>query len=131
MYTRTTAGVTVSVRPSFLESQSIPEENYYIWLYHINIFNSGEKAITLLNRYWRIIDSSGKTEEVRGHGVIGEQPMIASGGVFDYTSGVTLRTPSGFMTGHYEMQDGDGHSLVVSIPAFSLDSPHMQALSMH
>ena len=80
--------------------------------------------MTLRSRYWKITDGRGRIQEVRGAGVVGEQPTLAPGQSFEYTSGAPLPTPSGFMVGSYQMQASDGHLFNVEIPAFSLDSPH-------
>lgn len=81
--------------------------------------------VRLINRHWRIIDSYGRVREVDGAGVVGEQPLIAPGDVFEYASGAPLTTPSGIMTGHFEMMTPTGQLFLVEIPAFSLDSPHL------
>jgi ApaG protein len=80
--------------------------------------------VQLLRRHWHITDSQGRIHEVRGEGVVGEQPVLEPGESFEYTSGTPLATPSGFMVGSYQMIDGEGANFSVSVPAFSLDSPH-------
>ncbi len=124
MYEAITEEIKVTVRPVFLEAQSTPEENHYVWAYHVRIENLGARAVQLRNRYWRITDSRGRVQEVRGPGVVGEQPMLKSGEVFEYTSGTPLSTPSGVMVGAYQMEAPDGNMFEVAVPAFSLDSPH-------
>ena len=89
----------------------------------IEIVNLGDKSVTLIERHWRITDAVGRHQEVRGPGVVGEQPTIEPGKSFRYTSGCPLTTPSGLMVGEYRMVDPDGRSFEVSIPAFSLDYP--------
>ncbi|MET4698425.1 ApaG protein [Constrictibacter sp. MBR-5] len=126
MYTKTTRSVTITVRPEYLEDQSRPDESHYVWAYHIRIENQGQETVQLLTRYWRIVDSSGRAHEVRGAGVIGEQPVLKPGDSFDYSSGTPLSTPSGFMVGTYQMTTEDGQTFDVAIPAFSLDSPHIR-----
>ena len=126
MYTKTTRSVTVTVRPEYLEDQSRPAERHYVWAYHIRIENQGGETVQLLTRYWRIVDSAGRAHEVRGAGVIGEQPVLKPGDSFDYSSGTPLSTPSGFMVGTYQMTTQDGQTFDVAIPAFSLDSPHIR-----
>jgi len=123
MYTATTNGVTVTVEPEFDADRSEPEERRYFWLYTIEIANAGDRTVQLTHRHWRITDASGKREEVRGPGVVGEQPTLKPGQAFRYTSGCPLTTPSGFMEGSYRMVDEDGDSFDVVIPTFSLDSP--------
>ena len=124
MYSQTTRSVTVTVKPTFLEDQSTPEESHYVWAYHVRIENNGDRAIQLRNRYWRITDSLGRVQEVRGAGVVGEQPWLKPGDSFEYTSGTPLPTPSGIMVGTYQMEAESGERFDVAVPAFSLDSPH-------
>lgn len=124
MYQSVTRGIRVSVEPSFLENQSDPDEDRYVWQYKVRIDNGSDEIIRLRTRHWRITNSSGLTEEVRGEGVVGEQPVIRPGEGFEYTSGAPLRTPSGIMVGRYGMETAGGETFEVEIPAFSLDSPH-------
>lgn len=124
MYQATTRAIQVTVTPAYQEEQSSPGENRYVWAYHIRIENHGTETVQLLNRYWHITDSLGHVEEVRGPGVVGEQPVLRPGEAYEYTSGCPLSTPSGIMLGSYEMQSTDGNQFQVEIPAFSLDSPH-------
>lgn len=124
MYSSVTRDIKVSVQPVFLDEQSDPDTHRYVWAYRVVIENQGLKTVQLLSRYWRITDSRGSIQEVRGAGVVGEQPVLASGESFNYTSGAPLATPSGFMVGTYEMTDMDGNRFDIEIPAFSLDSPH-------
>jgi ApaG protein len=124
MYEKTTRSITISVRPFYLEEQSSPEEEHYVWAYKVNIENISGETVTLLNRHWRITDSLGRLHEVQGAGVVGEQPVLKPGDSFEYTSGTPLHTPSGIMVGTYEMESDDGERFLVDIPAFSLDSPH-------
>ena len=129
-YVRETGDIKVSVDPTYLEEQSSPSDDHYVWAYHVRIENSGEATVQLLNRHWRITDARGRMQEVKGRGVVGEQPVLKPGESFEYTSGVPLSTPSGIMFGTYQMDDGKGHTFEVAIPAFSLDSPH-QARQLH
>ena len=123
MYEAVTHQVKVTVEPTFDPERSDPEERRYFWRYTIEIVNLGDKSVTLIERYWRITDDAGRHQEVRGPGVVGEQPTIEPGKSFKYTSGCPLTTPSGLMVGEYRMVDPDGRSFEVSIPAFSLDFP--------
>jgi ApaG protein len=124
-YTKTTRGVRVSVRSFFLEDQSEPEENRFVWAYKVKIENHGREAVQLVRRTWYITDARGRTLHVHGAGVVGEQPLLEPGEAFEYTSGTPLDTPSGFMTGAYHMVvASSGENFDVPIPAFSLDSPH-------
>jgi len=124
MFSEITRSIRVTVKPVYLDDQSSPDEGHYVWAYHVRIENEGGDVVQLLNRHWRITDAHGKTQEVRGPGVIGEQPVLAPGQSFEYTSGTPLPTPSGFMVGTYEMVTRTGERFEVRIPMFSLDSPH-------
>ena len=123
-YSETTRAIRVTVEPFFLEDQSEPDRNHYVWAYKVNIKNEGAETVKLLNRHWRIRDSNGRLQEVMGAGVVGEQPTLKPGTTFEYTSGTPLPTPSGIMMGSYEMESTSGERFAVRIPAFSLDSPH-------
>ena len=124
MYKQTTRSITISVRPFFLEEQSSPEEGRFVWASHVRLENEGADTVQLRNRYWRITDSLGRVQEVRGAGVVGEQPVLKPGESFEYTSGTPLPTPSGIMVGSYQMESQSGDRFDVAVPAFSLDSPH-------
>ncbi len=91
---------------------------------------AGARPSSLGNRYWRITDSLGRVQEVRGAGVVGEQPILHPGEAFEYTSGTPLKTPSGIMVGTYQMESTGGERFEIAIPAFSLDSPH-QAIRLN
>jgi len=128
MYTAKTKDIQVVAVPSYLVEQSNPAEGYYVWAYTIQIENCGQRTVQLLNRTWHITDAGGQVQLVEGPGVVGEQPVLAPGLVFQYTSGVVLHTPSGIMTGSYEMLDKDSEEMFdIAVPTFSLDSP-LQAL---
>jgi len=124
MFKSQTGAITVTVQPTFLEDHSDPEDDHFVWAYHVRIENAGGETVQLRNRYWRITDAHGHVQEVRGPGVVGEQPILQPGDSFEYTSGAPLPTPSGIMAGIYEMEGEDGRLFEVEIPAFSLDSPH-------
>jgi ApaG protein len=126
MYTRTTRSIEVTVKPMYLEEQSAPEDNQFVWAYWVKIQNNGNETVQLRNRYWQITDASGRIQEVRGAGVVGEQPVLQPGQSFEYTSGTPLPTPSGIMLGRYEMEGPDGERFDIDIPAFSLDSPYQR-----
>jgi ApaG protein len=126
MYTKTTRSITVTVRPVYLDDQSSPAEGHYVWAYHVRIENAGNETVQLRTRYWRITDCNGRVQEVRGPGVVGEQPVLRPGEAFEYTSGTPLAAPSGIMVGSYRMETREGDGFDVAIPAFSLDSPHQQ-----
>ena len=124
MYSKTTNGITVTVRPYFLDDQSSPQENHYVWAYQINIINSSNNTMKLNHRNWLIIDANGKIINVQGEGVVGEFPTLAPGESFEYTSGTPLKTTNGIMQGFYLMSQNNGEQLKIDIPAFSLDSPY-------
>ena len=124
MYTALTRQVKVTVEPTFEADQSDPNEGRYFWRYVVEIANLGARPVQLLERRWRITDGEGRQQEVRGPGVVGEQPVIEPGEAFRYASGCPLATPNGIMVGEYRMVAADGESFDVAIPAFSLDSPH-------
>jgi len=124
MYSSVTRSIRISVEPLFLDDQSSPSDDHYVWAYQVRIKNEGAETVQLLNRHWRITDASGRVQEVKGAGVVGEQPTLKPGETFEYTSGTPLATPSGIMVGTYEMETPAGERFQVAIPAFSLDSPH-------
>jgi ApaG protein len=123
MYRAVTRRIEVTVEPNFLPERSSPERSRYFWSYTIVITNTGDQTVQLRTRRWIITDATGRQQEVRGEGVIGEQPVIAPGEHFEYTSGVPLSTASGFMTGSYEMESDTGERFEIEVPTFSLDSP--------
>jgi ApaG protein len=114
----------VTIEPYFLDDESDPDEARYVWAYNVQIENHGEEKVQLKSRYWRITDALGRVQEVRGDGVVGEQPTLKPGESYQYTSGAPLSTPSGVMVGRYFMTTDAGEDFEVDIPAFSLDSPH-------
>jgi ApaG protein len=122
MYRTTTRGIEVAVTPRFEADRSSPENNYFFWAYTISITNQSKEPVQLKTRHWRITDANGRRQEVRGAGVVGEEPVLKAGEAFEYTSGVPLQTPSGFMAGTYGMVGADGEHFDIEIPAFSLDS---------
>jgi len=127
-FAETTNSITIIVEPFYLDEQSEPSDSHYVWAYHVRIENNSQKVVQLLTRYWRITDSLGNVQEVRGDGVVGERPVLDPGGSFEYTSGTPLNTPSGIMAGTYQMETTGGDRFDVTIPAFSLDSPHQSGL---
>ena len=124
MYTAVTRNIQVTVLPEFLRERSNPEQSQFFWAYTIEISNHGDRAVQLTHRHWKITDGNGQLEEIRGPGVVGEQPVLKPGESFRYTSGCPLRTPGGIMSGYYRMVDANGAEFQVEIPAFSLDSPY-------
>ena len=123
MYRAVTRQIEVTVEPNFQPGRSVIDKGQYFWSYTIVITNSGAETVQLRTRHWIITDANGKREEVRGPGVVGEQPVLAPGERFEYTSGVPLPTSSGFMTGRYQMVSESGEQFEIDVPTFSLDSP--------
>ena len=128
MYSKKTKKINITVNPYFLDDQSEPEDQHFVWAYQVTINNLSNESVQLKNRYWKIIDSNGSKQEVKGEGVVGEQPILNPGEKFEYTSGTPLSTPSGFMEGYYEMETINGDKFDVLIPLFSLDSPFISNL---
>ena len=126
MYSKKTKKINITVNPYFLDDQSEPEDQHFVWAYQVTIDNQSNRKVQLKNRYWKIIDSNGSEQEVRGEGVVGEQPILNPGEKFEYTSGTPLSTPSGFMGGYYEMETNEGKKFDAIIPQFSLDSPFIK-----
>ena len=124
MFERTTHGIRVAVKPAYLDDQSDPDDGQYLWSYTVTIENRGSETVQLMSRYWHITDGQGRVQEVRGPGVVGAQPVLAPGQVFQYTSGCPLPTSSGFMTGSYQMRSASGEAFEAEIPAFILESPY-------
>jgi ApaG protein len=131
-YSDTTRSIRVSVRAFYLADQSEPERSHFVWAYRVAIANEGRETVQLLKRTWQITDGLGRTQQVQGEGVVGEKPVIEPGRSFEYTSGTPLGTSSGFMRGAYHMVvTATGEAFDVSIPPFSLDSPHQPTSRVH
>jgi ApaG protein len=126
VYEQVTRGVRVKVTPAFLDDQSDPDSGRFLWSYKVRIENSGSESVQLMSRYWHITDADGRIREVRGAGVVGAQPVIEPGQVFEYTSGCPLPTASGAMAGRYQMRAASGEAFEAEIPAFSLHLPGAQ-----
>ena len=116
--------IDIEVETHYIEEQSLPDEDRFVFAYTITIHNNGTLPAKLLNRHWVITDGDGKTQEVRGEGVVGEQPHIGPGDYFRYTSGTVLDTPVGTMQGSYQMLADDGKEFEAIIPVFTLSQPH-------
>lgn len=123
MYTAKTDAIRVTVEPRYMAERSDPAEGQFFWAYTVEIANSGPTPVQILGRHWVITDQLGRREDVRGVGIVGEQPIIEPGASFTYTSGCPLQTPSGTMFGTYQAVDNNGRTFTVEIPAFSLDIP--------
>jgi ApaG protein len=123
-YEAETEGIVVRVVPTFLDAESKPDEHRFIWAYHIEIENKGDRTLQLMTRHWRITDRDGRVQEVNGPGVVGQQPVLKPGDKFEYDSGAPLTVPSGMMQGRYLLSDENGQTVDVRIPLFALDSPY-------
>jgi ApaG protein len=123
VYEQETRGVTVRVTPSYLPEQSSRERGRYVWAYTVEIENRGPSEIQLVSRHWIITDALNRTEEVKGAGVVGEQPELKPGEAYRYASACPLTTPSGLMRGSYRMVTPEGDTFEVMVPQFSLDLP--------
>jgi ApaG protein len=123
MYRAVTRQIEVTVEPNFLPERPPVDHRQYFWSYTIVITNTGAETVQLRTRHWIITDATGHKQEVRGEGVVGEQPVLAPGERFEYTSGVGLPTASGIMSGRYQMVSENGEQFEIDVPAFSLDSP--------
>lgn len=119
-----TDGIHVEVRAQYSPEHSQPASSRWFFLYTISITNEGEQRVQLLSRHWIIVDGTGKSQEVRGPGVVGQQPILAPGQSFEYTSGCPLATPFGNMRGSFEMQRPDGTRFRAAIALFELTQPH-------
>ncbi len=117
--------IQVDVETRYIEDQSNPEQNYYVFAYTITIQNKGEQTAQLLSRHWVITDSNHKVQEVRGDGVVGEQPVLKPGEQFVYTSGTMLETSVGTMKGSYQMKGDDGLQFDAAVDEFVLSTPRV------
>lgn len=118
-----TRDVVVRVSVSYLPEQSEPARGRWFWAYHIRLENEGDHVVQLLTRHWIITDGRGARHEVRGEGVVGEQPVIEPGKTYDYVSGCPLQTPTGAMEGSFHLIAADGSSFDAKIPRFPLVGP--------
>jgi len=115
--------IQVEVETLYVEEQSLPDQDHYVFAYTITIYNDGSVPARLLNRHWVITDANNKVQEVKGEGVVGEQPYLKPGEHYRYTSGTMLETPVGTMCGSYQMIADDGVEFDASIPSFTLSMP--------
>ena len=116
--------IQIDVLPTYIANQSDPENNHYVFSYTVSIHNSGSESARLLTRHWIITDGDGQTQEVKGDGVIGEQPLLQPGEGFQYTSGTFMNTPFGTMHGSYQMISDSGEQFDAEIPSFQLAVPN-------
>ena len=128
-YKAITRGIAVSVVPAYLEPDSSPSNSQYLWAYRVTIENQGRETVQLLSRHWMITNARGELTEVKGPGVVGEQPILKPGQRFEYTSGAPLNTPSGMMGGAYQMENEGGERFDIEIPTFALDRPNQGFLN--
>jgi ApaG protein len=124
LYRAITREIAVSVVPTYLEAQSSPGSSQYSWAYRVIIENLGQKTVQLQSRHWMITNARGEFTEIKGAGVVGEQPVLKPGESHEYTSGANLDTTSGMMGGAYQMESEGGERFDIEIPTFSLDSPN-------
>ena len=122
-YTAITRGILVSVETTYLEANSSPDNAHYLWAYRVTIENQGRETVQLRSRHWMITNARGELTEVKGPGVVGEQPLLKPGESYAYTSGAPLNTPSGMMGGSYQMETAAGEQFDIEIPTFSLHLP--------
>jgi ApaG protein len=127
-YRAITKGIAVSVIPTYLEAQSSPDTSQYFWAYRVIIENQGQETAQLLSRHWMITNARGELTEVKGPGVVGQQPVLKPGQSYEYASGAPLNTPSGMMGGAYQMESESGELFDIEIPTFSLDRPNQGVL---
>jgi ApaG protein len=126
-YKSNTKGIEILVRPEYLNSQINKDGDIFVWSYHVEINNKSDETLQLVNRHWKIIDEIGVLQEVKGLGIVGEQPILAPNDNFKYTSNVHLKHPSGVMSGDYGMKTSNGDIVKIKIPAFSLDVPSIKS----
>jgi ApaG protein len=117
--------ITVAVKTAYLPDQSDPARSTYVFAYTITITNTGEVAAQLISRHWIITDADRQVQEVKGLGVVGQQPLLQPGESFEYTSGTSLATAVGTMRGTYQMVAGDGKTFDAQIPQFTLSMPRV------
>ena len=117
--------ITVAVKTAYLPDQSDPARSTYVFAYTITITNTGEVAAQLISRHWIITDADAQVQEVKGLGVVGQQPLLQPGESFEYTSGTSLGTAVGTMRGSYQMVAGDGKTFDAEIPQFTLSMPRV------
>lgn len=120
--------IHITSDPVYLEEESSPVKDQFVWAYHITIKNTSDLAIKVCRRHWLITESRGVHQEIVGDGIVGQEPVLQPGESFFYTSGTLLSSPSGMMEGNYEMECEEGYRFRVPIPPFSLDSPHEKSL---
>jgi ApaG protein len=118
-----TYSIQVEVETQYVEEQSLPDQDHYVFAYTITIYNSGSVPARLLNRHWIITDANNRIQEVKGEGVVGDQPHLKPGEQYRYTSGTMLETPVGTMRGSYQMRADDGVEFDAEIPSFTLSMP--------
>lgn len=123
-YEAVTGGVRIRVRTRFLHDEYEPGRNRFMWSYTVDVENESDRTWTITRRHWRIVDMAGRMMAVDGEGVVGQTPTLAPGERFNYSSGTPLATPSGIMSGTYDLIDENGEEMVAVIPTFSLDSPY-------
>ena len=128
VFSEVTNGIAVKVVPTFVPDQSGTGRKEFVWTYNVVIENNSAKRVKLMRRHWCLTDAQGRTEELVGAGVVGQQPVLEPGQKYSYASHAVLRTSTGFMRGDYQMVDENGSQIKVNVPAFSLDEPHSRPI---
>lgn len=128
VFSEVTNEIAVKVVPKFLSEQSELGRKEFVWSYNVEIENNSLRRVKLMRRHWSLTDAEGRTEEVVGAGVVGQQPVLEPGQKYTYASHAVLRTSTGFMRGDYDMVDENGSQIKVNVPAFSLDEPHSRPI---
>jgi ApaG protein len=120
IYEERTEGILIRVRPTFSLADSSLDEGRFVFTYHVKMENRGDQPAQLLFRHWKIHDAGGDDSEVHGEGVVGQQPLLGPGGAHEYKSYCVLRSPAGYMEGHYTFERPDGSRFIATVPRFSL-----------
>lgn len=128
VFSEVTNDIAVKVVPTFVAEQAELGRKEFVWTYNVVIENNSPKRVKLMRRHWSMTDAEGRTEEVVGAGVVGQQPVLEPGQKYTYASHAVLRTSTGFMRGDYDMVDENGSHIKVNVPAFSLDEPHSRPI---
>jgi ApaG protein len=123
METETTRGIEISVQSFYLDEHSVPEAARFVFAYRVQLHNHSSDTVQLISRHWIVTDSTGEVTEVQGEGVVGEQPTLAPGESYEYTSGSHLKSPMGTMHGTYQMRLPEGETFEAQIPCFTLAVP--------
>ncbi len=127
-FERTTNGIAIHVTPVFIDQESRPEDDFYLWAYQVRIENQSADTVKILDRQWSVVDARGTSRLISGAGVFEDQPVLKPGDAFEYTNTIPLATTSGLISGKYALEANETDILEVDAPAFSLDSPYESAI---